>query len=73
MSELDFSEPESEPINIKGLVSKYLRYWYLFVISVLLCLPGAYLSLRYVTPFYSFKITLFVKVNSQGLSLALII
>ncbi len=43
----------SNDFNIKELIGKYLKYWYWFLISVLLCGAGAYLYLRYATPQYS--------------------
>lgn len=70
-SEFEFSENESEPINYKNLISKYLRYWYLFVLSVILFLAGAYVYVRYTTPLYHISSTLLVKDDKQGPSMAL--
>ncbi|WP_439881737.1 GumC family protein [Pontibacter sp. MBLB2868] len=66
MSELDFQDSESESIDIKGVLAKYLRYWYLFVLGVVLSLAIAYLYLRYATPLYSVSSTLLVKDDQQG-------
>ncbi|RDV16105.1 capsular biosynthesis protein [Pontibacter diazotrophicus] len=70
-TELEFSENESEPVNIKNLISKYLRYWYLFVLSIILFLGAAYLYVRYTTPLYSISSTLLVKDDKQGPTMAL--
>ncbi|GGG25183.1 GumC family protein [Pontibacter amylolyticus] len=69
MSEFDFQEDSSEPLDIKGLVMKYLRYWYLFVIGVALALATAHLYLRYSTPVYSVKATILIK-DESGADLA---
>ncbi|WP_162051953.1 GumC family protein [Pontibacter pamirensis] len=70
-SEFDLSENESEPINIKSILSKYLRYWYLFVLSIILFLTAAYIYVRYTTPLYDISSTLLVKDNKQGPNVAL--
>lgn len=70
-SEFDFSENESEPINIKSILAKYLRYWYLFVLSIILFLTAAYIYVRYTTPLYDISSTLLVKDNKQGPNVAL--
>ncbi|WP_299702438.1 tyrosine-protein kinase [uncultured Pontibacter sp.] len=69
MSELDFQEDNSESLDIKGLIMKYLRYWYLFVIGVALALTAAHLYLRYSTPVYSVKATILIK-DESGADLA---
>ncbi|WP_299987934.1 polysaccharide biosynthesis tyrosine autokinase [uncultured Pontibacter sp.] len=69
MSELDFQEDNSESLDIKGLIMRYLRYWYLFVIGVALALTAAHLYLRYSTPVYSVKATILIK-DESGADLA---
>jgi tyrosine-protein kinase Etk/Wzc len=69
MSELDFQEDSSESLDIKGLIMKYLRYWYLFVIGIALALTAAHLYLRYSTPVYSVKATILIK-DESGADLA---
>ncbi|MCP2043662.1 polysaccharide biosynthesis tyrosine autokinase [Pontibacter sp. HSC-36F09] len=69
MSELDFQEDNSESLDIKGLVMRYLRYWYLFVIGAALALTAAHLYLRYSTPVYSVKATILIK-DESGADLA---
>ncbi|MBF8964207.1 polysaccharide biosynthesis tyrosine autokinase [Pontibacter sp. FD36] len=69
MSELDFQEDNSESLDIKGLIMRYLRYWYLFVIGVALALTAAHLYLRYSTPVFSVKATILIK-DESGTDLA---
>src|SRR5690606_23021814 len=47
--------------QIKRQVQRYLRYWPLFVGGLLLGLTCAYLYLRYATPEYMSKASLYVK------------
>jgi tyrosine-protein kinase Etk/Wzc len=69
MSELDFQEDSNESLDIKGLIMKYLRYWYLFVIGIAIALTAAHLYLRYSTPVYSIKATILIK-DESGTDLA---
>jgi capsular exopolysaccharide synthesis family protein len=52
---------ESEQINLKNILVKYFRYWYLFVVILFLCMGAAYLYLRYATPEYMISSTLLIK------------
>ncbi|PKV63236.1 GumC family protein [Pontibacter ramchanderi] len=69
MSELDFQEDNTESLDIKALVMRYLRYWYLFVIGAAIALMAAHLYLRYSTPVYSIKATILIK-DESGADLA---
>lgn len=69
MSELDFQEDNSDSLDIKALVIRYLRYWYLFVLGAALALTAAHLYLRYSTPVYSVKATILIK-DESGTDLA---
>ncbi|MBX0333237.1 polysaccharide biosynthesis tyrosine autokinase [Pontibacter sp. HSC-14F20] len=69
MSELDFQEDNSESLDIKVLVMRYMRYWYFFVIGVAIALTVAHLYLRYSTPVYSVKATILIK-DESGADLA---
>jgi tyrosine-protein kinase Etk/Wzc len=42
-------------------IARYLRYWYLFAIGLLLAIAGAYLYLRYSTPLYSISSMVLIK------------
>ncbi|MDX5438049.1 MAG: hypothetical protein LPK03_12680 [Pontibacter sp.] len=50
MNEKEVFMLESEQVDIKSMVQKYLRYWYLFAIGVVVCMAAAFLYLRYTTP-----------------------
>ncbi|RDC66040.1 GumC family protein [Adhaeribacter pallidiroseus] len=52
---------ETEPVSLKNVVSKYLKYWHLFVLSLLLCMGLAYVYLLYATPEYSIVSTIQIK------------
>lgn len=53
---------QQEPKDIKEIVHKYLRYWYLFIIGGVLGLAGAYFyCLFYTVPHYSISSTILLK------------
>ncbi len=41
-----------EEIDIKALLFGYLKYWYWFLLSIFVCLVGAYIYLRYAPNIY---------------------
>ncbi|MER2998507.1 GumC family protein [Pontibacter populi] len=70
MSEKELFQFESEEINLKEVLQKYLRYWYVFIIGVTIAGVVAYLYLRYTTPQYRISSTLLIKDDKKGPSLA---
>jgi tyrosine-protein kinase Etk/Wzc len=52
-------------LSIKDLFFKYIRFLPVFLVSVALCLLGAYLYLRYTTPIYRVTGTLSFKQEEQ--------
>jgi tyrosine-protein kinase Etk/Wzc len=70
MSEKEIFQFESEEINIKEVLQKYLKYWYLFVLGVIIAGAVAFVYLRYVTPQYRISSTLLIKDDKKGPSLA---
>ncbi|MDT0675831.1 GumC family protein [Autumnicola musiva] len=53
--------------NLLDLVSGYLKYWYLFVLGVIICIGLAYLYLRYkAVPQYQVNSTLLIKDKDNG-------
>ena len=52
---------ETEQASLKSVLNKYLRYWPLFVASVICCLGLAYLYLLYATPEYTIVSTIQIK------------
>ncbi|NEM97600.1 GumC family protein [Pontibacter burrus] len=69
MSEKEVYQFETEDINIKEVLQKYLRYWYLFVFGVLIAGIAAFVYLRYTTPQYRVSSTLLIKDDKKGPSL----
>ncbi|HMK17019.1 MAG TPA: polysaccharide biosynthesis tyrosine autokinase [Chitinophagaceae bacterium] len=53
-------------LSIKDLFFKYVRFLPVFLVSVALCLLGAYLYLRYTTPIYRVSGTLIFKQEEQN-------
>ncbi len=53
-------------LSIKDLFFKYVRFLPVFLVSVALCLLGAYLYLRYSTPIYRVTGTLIFKQEDQN-------
>jgi tyrosine-protein kinase Etk/Wzc len=48
------------------MISKYLKYWYVFVASVVVCLGFAWLYLQTKTPAYTVKSTLVIQEDKKG-------
>ena len=53
--------PEEESFNLYALIFKYLVYWPWFVASVLVCLIGTFVYLRYQTPIYNISSAVLIK------------
>ena len=53
-------------LSIKDLFFKYVRFLPVFLVSVALCLLGAYLYLRYTTPIYRVTGTITFKTDDQN-------
>ncbi|MBK7429178.1 MAG: hypothetical protein IPI60_20215 [Saprospiraceae bacterium] len=54
-------QQEDNPIDLRKLFWKMLRYWYLFILFPAITLTGAYLYLRYTPPTYQAKLKLLIK------------
>ena len=52
--------------NLREVVDRYVRYWYLFVLGALLALAIAFLYLRYSTAIYLTKTTILIKDEKTG-------
>lgn len=61
---------QEESIDLKQIIFKFLRYWYLYVISVLLALTVAWLVNRYTKPVYSVNTTVLLEQQSSPLDMA---
>jgi tyrosine-protein kinase Etk/Wzc len=65
MEERDIHLSGSDQINLKQVIVKYLSFWYLFLLSLLVCFGAAYLYLMYATPEYYISSTLLIKDNKK--------
>lgn len=54
-----------EPINLYAIFFKYFVYWPWFVASVLICLVGCYIYLRYQAPVYNVSSAVLIKENDK--------
>ena len=53
--------PQSEGINLYGILLKYWVYWPWFVASIAICLTTTYIYLRYQQPVYNIKAAVLIK------------
>ena len=56
-----FQSDQADYIDVKQVVSKYIRYWYIFLISLIACLILAFLYLYWAVPQYRVTSTLLLK------------
>lgn len=59
-NQIEIQEEESS-FNIYEIIFKYLVYWPWFVVSVIVCLGGAFLYMRYASPVYSVSAAVLIK------------
>lgn len=59
-------EQKIDQKDIKGIIRKYLKYWYLFVIGGAIGLTIALVYLHYATPIYSASTTMLFKDDKGG-------
>lgn len=52
--------------NIKDAIDQYLKYWYVFLIGIVLSFAGIYIYLLSITPFYKISSTLFIQEDKNG-------
>ncbi|GAB4033265.1 GumC family protein [Spirosoma gilvum] len=65
-STTDFWEEKETPFNLRLFFLKYLRYWYWFILSLILTIGGAYIYLRYATPIYQVSAVLLIKKQDKA-------
>jgi len=59
-------DQSKEQKDIKSILRKYLRYWYLFLIGAGIALAAAFVYLRYATPLYLASTTIMFKDQGKG-------
>jgi tyrosine-protein kinase Etk/Wzc len=62
----DIRSTKEEEISIRELVDQYVRYWYLFVLGIVVALTIALIYLRYVTTTYQSIATVIIKDEKNG-------
>ncbi len=63
----EYIEVEETDFNIQEYVRRYLRYWYLFPVFLLIALVAAYFYLQTTQPVYSTTATLLIKDEKKGM------
>ena len=60
-----FREDDSNPIDVKFIIYQYLRFWWLFVTGLIVCVSLAFFYLFYSTPQYAISSSLLIKVDQN--------
>ena len=59
-----FRDEDSEPIDVRFIIHQYLKYWWLFLIGVIICVSLALIYLFYSTPVYNTTASLLIKADT---------
>ncbi|GEQ87193.1 tyrosine protein kinase [Patiriisocius marinistellae] len=59
-------QKELKETSIKDLISQYTRYWYFFILAVIIALSCAFLYLRYAERIYQTTSTIIIKDEKKG-------
>jgi tyrosine-protein kinase Etk/Wzc len=68
MNNFELWQEKEEDFDLRLFFLKYLRYWYWFILTLILTLGGAYLYLQYAVPIYKVSATLLIKDEKKGSS-----
>ena len=60
-----FGEDASSQFDLKALFYKYIRYWYLFLITIPIGLAGAYIKTKYTRPSYKVSSTILINEDNE--------
>jgi len=60
MSNMNTVQHEQQT-DFREIINRYLKYWYLFMTAVIVCLVAAFLYLRYATPKYEVSSSILIK------------
>ncbi len=52
---------ESKELPLREIIEQYTRYWYLFIVGIIIALLLAFLYLRYTTTLYQTRATIIIK------------
>lgn len=61
-----YEEKKEEKVDLQMIFSQYINRWPWFVASLLVCLLGAWLYLRYTTPMYNISASVLIKDEKKG-------
>lgn len=67
MENLEFWQEKEEDFNLKLFLLKYLRYWYWFVIALVVSLCAAFFYLQFTTPIYKVTASILIKDEKKGM------
>ncbi|MCA0230346.1 MAG: polysaccharide biosynthesis tyrosine autokinase [Bacteroidetes bacterium] len=67
MENLEFWQEKEEDFNLKLFLLKYLRYWYWFVLALVVALGGAFFYLQYTVPIYKVSASILIKDEKKGM------
>ncbi|MFR9546702.1 MAG: GNVR domain-containing protein, partial [Rikenellaceae bacterium] len=62
----DIKEEQEESIDFMAILFRYLANWYWFVLSLVICVAGVWLYLRYTTPIYNASTSILIKDEGKG-------
>ncbi|MFI3294135.1 MAG: Wzz/FepE/Etk N-terminal domain-containing protein [Rikenellaceae bacterium] len=62
----DIKEEQEESIDFMAILFRYLANWYWFVLSLVICVAGVWLYLRYTTPVYQASTAILIKDEGKG-------
>ncbi|WP_333697354.1 GumC family protein [Bacteroides congonensis] len=60
------NQSDEEQINIQQIIFRYLIHWPWFVVSVIICMIGAWVYLFTTTPIYNISATVLIKDDEKG-------
>jgi tyrosine-protein kinase Etk/Wzc len=63
----EFLEEEEQEFHLQDYIRRYLRYWYLFPVFIVLALTVAFFYLQITQPVYSAKTSILIKDEEKGL------
>ncbi|MUP47510.1 polysaccharide biosynthesis tyrosine autokinase [Gramella sp. BOM4] len=62
------ARPTVRKFNLRKELQKYLKYWYWFVLGVLIAVTGGYMYVKYTTPVYSASASIIINEESGNKS-----
>jgi tyrosine-protein kinase Etk/Wzc len=68
MNNFELWQEKEDNFDLRLFFLKYLRYWYWFILTLMLAIGGAYLYLQYAVPIYKVSATLLIKDEKKGSS-----